>query len=189
MLLEPYVSITGSGPALVLLHGWGLHGGIWQTLLPQLEKHYTVHNVDLPGFGRSPIHNGDYDFDYLVDSVAMILPEKCFLLGWSMGGMVATALAAQFPQKIEKLITVATNPAFVANDNWQFGMQAKILESFIEYLQEDYEATLIRFLSIQTMGSATQKEDIKQLKETVFLHGQPAKKALRGGLEILRDVN
>ena len=51
MLLEPYVSITGSGPALVLLHGWGLHGGIWQTLLPQLEKHYTVHNVDLPGFG------------------------------------------------------------------------------------------------------------------------------------------
>ncbi|WP_196140278.1 pimeloyl-ACP methyl ester esterase BioH [Aliikangiella sp. G2MR2-5] len=188
MKLKPFVNVSGQGPALVLLHGWGLHGGIWETVLPQLESQFTVHNIDLPGFGYSPVHNGDYTFDYLVDSVAAVLPEKCFLLGWSLGGMVATKLAIDLPDKIEKLITVASNPSFVANDDWH-GMQAQVLESFIQYLEEDYEGTLIKFLGIQTMGSATQKDDIKKLKDTVFIHGQPSKKALRGGLQILHDIN
>ena len=189
MNLKPYVNVTGSGPALALIHGWGLHGGIWQTVLPQLEKSFTVYNIDMPGFGYSPVHNGDYDLDYLVESISAVLPERCHLLGWSLGGLVATAIAIQHPQRIERLITVASNPCFVAGDDWQFGMQAQVLESFMAYLEEDFEGTLIRFLGIQTMGSATQKEDIKLLKEAVFLHGQPSKKALRGGLQILHDAD
>lgn len=194
MILKPYVKVTGNGPALVLLHGWGLHGGIWETILPQLEQHFTIYNVDLPGFGHSAVHNGEYTLDYLVDSVASILPlqtseQPCYVLGWSLGGLIATALALNYPEKISKLITVASNPCFVAGDNWQYGMQAKVLESFMGYLKEDYEGTLIRFLSIQTMGSLTQKEDIKRLKETVFIHGQPSPKALAGGLQILHDID
>lgn len=188
MKLLPFVKQSGTGPALVLLHGWGLHGGIWETVLPQLEQNFTVYNVDLPGFGYSPVHNGDYSLDYLVESVAAILPEECYLLGWSLGGLVATALTLKCQSKIKKLITVASNPSFVANENWH-GMQAQLLESFMQYLDEDYEGTLIRFLGIQTMGSASQKEDIKLLKETVFIHGQPSKKAMKGGLEILHDIN
>lgn len=189
MKLKPYVQVSGQGKPLVLLHGWGLHGGIWETVLPEFEKHFSVYNVDLPGFGRSPVYNGDYTMDYLVESVLSVLPEKFDLLGWSLGGLVATALSLEEPQRVKKLITVASNPAFVAGENWQYGMQAKVLTSFIDYLEEDYEGTLIRFLGIQTMGSATQKEDIKRLKESVFLHGQPSKKALRGGLKILNDIN
>ena len=189
MNLQPYVFKSGNGPNLALLHGWGLHGGIWETILPQLEAHFTVHNIDLPGFGRSPIHNGDYDLNYLVESVSKVIPEDSLVIGWSLGGLVATAIALDKPNKVNRLITVASNPSFVATDEWQYGMQANILESFIDYLEEDYEGTLIRFLGIQTMGSATQKEDIKKLKEAVFLHGQPSKKALRGGLQILHDMN
>jgi len=189
MALKPFVQVSGNGPALALIHGWGLHGGIWQTVLPQLEEHFTVYNIDMPGFGRSPVHNGDYDFGYLVDAIADVLPDSCHLMGWSLGGLVATGLAIRLPQKIQRLVTVASNPCFVANESWKFGMQAQTLESFIDYLEEDYEGTLIRFLGIQTMGSATQKEDIKKLKDAVFLHGQPSKKALRGGLQILHDMN
>lgn len=209
MKLQSFVEISGSGPNLVLLHGWGLHGGIWQTILPLLEAHFTVHNVDLPGFGHSPVHNGEYNLDYLVDSVESILPEKCTLMGWSLGGVVATAVALKDaqnnhashnslpknnpvknnPPKIDKLITVASSPCFVANENWQYGMDQDVLESFIGYLAEDFKGTLIKFLAIQTMGSPTQKEDVAQLKETVFIHGLPAEKALKGGLQILRDVN
>lgn len=186
MSLKPFVKKSGQGPALVLLHGWGLHGGIWDSVLPELEQYFTVFNIDLPGFGYSPVHNGEYSLDYLVDSVAEVLPEKCFMVGWSIGGMVATKLAIRFPEKIEKLVTVASNPCFVEQGDWK-GMKVDILESFISYLEEDYEGTLIRFLGIQTMGSATQKADIKLLKEKVFIHGQPSKKALRGGLQILRN--
>ncbi len=186
MTLKPFVNISGQGSAIALLHGWGLHGGIWETLVPKLAENYTVHNIDLPGFGYSPVYNGDYNLDYLVDSVADVLPEECVLLGWSLGGLVATKLAINYPEKIKKLITVSSNPSFVANDNWQ-GMKLDVLESFIGYLEEDYEGTLIRFLGIQTMGSKTQKDDLKMLKDTVFIHGQPSKKALRGGLQILKD--
>ena len=189
MKLKPYVNVSGSGPALALIHGWGLHGGIWQTVVPKLEQQFTVYNIDMPGFGYSAVHNGDYNLDYLVDSISQILPEKCHLLGWSLGGLVATAIALKYPQQIARLITVASNPCFVAGDEWQYGMQAQVLESFMAYLEEDFEGTLIRFLGVQTMGSATQKEDIKLLKEAVFLHGQPSKKALRGGLQILHDAD
>lgn len=194
MKLKPFVNVTGSGDSLVLIHGWGLHGGIWETILPALEEQFSVYNIDLPGFGYSAVHNGEYTFDYLVESVESVLPDvdsdkPFYLMGWSLGGLVATALALRNPDKISKLITVASNPSFVADESWLYGMKAKILDSFINYLEEDYEGTLIRFLSIQTMGSATQKEDIKRLRESVFIHGQPSKKALYGGLRILRDVN
>ncbi len=189
MNLKPFVKISGQGPALVMLHGWGLHGGIWETILPKLETKFTIYNVDLPGFGYSPVHNGEYDLAYLVEMLAKILPEECYLLGWSLGGLVGTELAIEYPEKIKKLVTVASNPSFVIRNDWPFGMKAELLESFMNYLEEDYEGTLIRFLGIQTMGSATQKDDIKRLKDTVFIHGQPSKKALRGGLKILHDVN
>lgn len=189
MNLQPYVFKSGSGPNLVLIHGWGLHGGIWETVLPQLEAHFTVYNIDLPGFGRSPVHNGDYSLDYLVETVSEVIPEQSLVIGWSLGGLIATGIALDKPHKVKRLITVASNPSFVATKDWKHGMQADVLESFIDYLEEDYETTLIRFLGIQTMGSATQKEDIKKLKVAVFMHGQPSKKALRGGLEILHDMN
>jgi pimeloyl-[acyl-carrier protein] methyl ester esterase len=190
-MLKPFCQVTGNGPALVLLHGWGLHGGIWETILPKLNQDFTVYTIDLPGFGRSPIANTDYTLDYLVESVNSVVPDSdsFYLLGWSLGGLVAKAFSLQYPEKIKKLITVASSPCFVASDNWQHAMPIHILESFIGYLKDDYEGTLIRFLAIQTMGSETQKDDINQLKETVFIHGQPAPKALSGGLEILQQTN
>lgn len=189
MILKPHVNITGTGPNLALIHGWGLHGGIWNTLLPQLEKKFTIYNIDLPGFGRSAVHDGLYNLDYLVESVAVVIPDSCYLLGWSLGGLVATGLALKRPNCIKKLITVASNPSFVADEQWQYGMQANALKSFMKDLEQDYEGTVLRFLGVQTMGSATQKEDLKQLKASVFTHGQPAPKALRGGLQILYETN
>lgn len=193
MRQKPHVQITGKGPNLVLLHGWGLHGGIWQTILPRLEQNFTVHNVDLPGFGKSKFKNEDcesrYDISYLIEAVTQILPERCYLMGWSLGGVVATALARNLGGKIEKLITVSSSPCFVANESWSYGMDKQTLESFIGYLSEDFKATLNRFLMIQTMGSPTQKQDVAQLKETVFRYGLPSEKALSGGLQILHDVD
>lgn len=188
-----HVSISGQGPNLVLLHGWGLHGGIWETVLPSLEAQYTVHNIDMPGFGRSvemlESTNLRYDLDFLLDNIGPILPEQCHLMGWSLGGAVATALALRYPDKVSKLVTVASSPCFVTNPEWPYAMDKIVLEQFIGYLKKDFRGTLIKFLSIQTMGSPTQKKDVAQLKETVFGLGMPAEKALKGGLDTLNDVN
>lgn len=189
MALQPYFEQVGQGPDLVLLHGWGVHGGIFEQLYETLAQHFRVTNIDLPGFGRSPMPNDPYTIELLADQVLKVVPDNAHFLGWSMGGLLASFIAIHHPQRVNKLVTVASNPYFLVDENWPYAMQTKVMENFVTLLEEDYETTLIRFLAIQTMGSETQKQDIQRLKETVFLHGQPAKKALRGGLNILKDVD
>lgn len=189
MALQPYFEQVGSGPDLVLLHGWGVHGGIFESLYPALSQHFRITNIDLPGFGRSPMPNDDYTIEMMAQQLLKVIPEKAHYLGWSMGGLLATYLACHHPERVNKLITVGSNPHFLVRDDWPYAMQPKVMENFVTLLEEDYETTLIRFLVIQTLGSETQKQDVQKLKETVFVHGRPAKKALRGGLNVLKQVD
>jgi len=55
-----HVDVHGSGAPLVLLHGWGMHSGIWDTIVPQLAPHVRVHCVDLPGHGYSKLPSPVY---------------------------------------------------------------------------------------------------------------------------------
>ena len=48
-----HVEVRGSGPDLVLLHGWALHGGMWGPWLDHLATHRRLHVIDLPGHGHS----------------------------------------------------------------------------------------------------------------------------------------
>ena len=89
----------GQGPDLVLLHGWGMNGAVWHGIAQQLAPHYRVHLVDLPGFGNSLLADEvDYSLPWLAEQVAAILPQKCHLLGWSLGGLVASQLALTHPR-------------------------------------------------------------------------------------------
>lgn len=187
--LQPYIESHGHGEDLVLLHGWGLHSGIWELLLEDLSKHFRVHLIDLPGFGRSPIPSAEYSLDLLTEQVLKVAPANAHYLGWSLGGVVATNIALEFSERVTSLVTVASSPRFVQTENWPSAMKANVMDSFCRFLEEDYQGTIIRFLAIQAMGSETQKDDIKFLKDTVFVHGTPATKALRGGLAMLNDID
>lgn len=49
-----YWQTLGEGKThLVLLHGWGLNAQVWQSIITRLSSHFTLHLVDLPGYGRS----------------------------------------------------------------------------------------------------------------------------------------
>lgn len=178
-----------SATPLVLLHGWGMHSQVWDCIMPALLSHRAVMVIDLPGMGRSPLPGGDYTLDFLVEQVAKVAPPQAVWLGWSMGGMVAARLAQRFPARVEALITVATNPRFVADASWPHAVPPAVLTQFRALFAEDWQGTLIRFLALQCKDSATMKDDIRSLKDMVFHHGLPATKALRCGLEILQDAD
>ena len=174
---------------LVLLHGWGLHSIVWDDVMPGLLERYRVTVVDLPGMGQSPLPSGDYDLDFVVAQLRRVLPERCHLMGWSLGGLVAMALAAREPERVQSLRTLATTPRFVAADDWPAAMPAEILASFAEVLEEDQEGTLVRFLALNCKGADTMREDVRKLRDILYFCGLPAGRALRGGLEILRDTD
>lgn len=169
---------------LVYLHGWGLHGGIWS----ETAKLLPGSTPDLPGYGNLATVS-PYSAESLADALAPTLPDGSVVCGWSLGGMVALALAVRHPHKVARLILVATNPVFVSRPDWPHGLAPGVLSEFALALGQDYRATLLRFLSLQARGGDQARSVIERLRERVFLRGEPAAEILAAGLQLLRDVD
>ena len=182
------VEVSGHGAPLVLLHGWGMHGGIWGDAAAQLAQSFTVHTVDLPGFGASPAL-GTTNLDTLVCALSEHFSEPVHVCGWSLGGQVALHWALREPAKINKLIVVASTPCFAARADWMCAMPVDVLEKFAAELEQDHAATLRRFIALQLRGSENGRELLSTLREKLFSRGEPDKEALRAGLAILRDID
>jgi pimeloyl-[acyl-carrier protein] methyl ester esterase len=203
-----HVEVTGSGAPLVMLHGWGMHGGVWSDAARKLAADFHVHNVDLPGHGfsrdvgwveRSDTHHfpetGDgYRYaqpilQVIVDELSSAFPEPINLCGWSLGGIIAQHWAVLEPEKVRRLILVSSTPCFAARKDWAFGMPQETLAQFASELEKNHTATLRRFLALQARGSEGERELLASLREKLFSRGEPHLDALRGGLAILRDAD
>ena len=180
---------TGQGPDVVLLHGWGMNGDVWEGILPALTARYRTTIVDLPGHGRSMNSLDDYNLPNLARTIAAAIPQKAIVVGWSLGGMVASQLALDNPAQVTKLILVASAPQFVRDTSWPDGTDDTMLKGFADELTQNYQQTIKRFIAIQALGSDHAREQQRTLRERVFRHGQPQAAALEGGLDILRSAN
>ena len=80
---------------LVLLHGWGLNAEVWRCIDEELSSHFTLHLVDLPGFGRSRGF-GAMSLADMAEAVLRQAPDKAIWLGWSLGGLVASHMPTLF---------------------------------------------------------------------------------------------
>lgn len=178
---------VGQGPDLVLLHGWGMHAGIWMPIVDLLAAQFRLHLIDLPGHGLSaPLES--FTLDAVCDALIQVVPERAHWLGWSLGGLLALEFSARNPQRVERLILMASNPCFVASDDWPHGMARGVLEGFAQDLLQDHQATLNRFLALVARGSAD-KTVLRELRRAVSAVPPPDESALRGGLAILRDAD
>lgn len=102
----------GEGPHLVLVHGLGSDAARdWGRLMAPLGRRFHVYAPDLPGFGRSDRpRDADFGIPMQVEAVraflAVVGVERTRLVGISMGGWIATRLAAENPGKVERLVLV-----------------------------------------------------------------------------------
>lgn len=172
---------------LVLLHGWGLNAQVWDYIVPELSSHFTLHLVDLPGYGRSTGFPA-MSLNEMAEIVLANAPERAIWLGWSLGGLVASQIALMAPACVSGLITVASSPCFSEQASWP-GIKPDVLASFQKQLSEDFQRTVERFLALQTMGTETSRQDARQLKNAVLSLPMPAQEVLNGGLEILKTVD
>ena len=97
--------------------------------------------------------------------------------------------AMRDPQQVERLVLVTSTPCFAGRDDWQFGMPQDTLLQFAADLEKNHTETLRRFLGLQVRGSEGERELLATLRESLFSHVEPDPDALRGGLEILRDLD
>ncbi len=184
MSMELHVESVGQGPALVLIHGWGLHGGIWSDLWPRLSRQQRVICPDLPGHGASP-RTADLDLQKLVEAVAYNAPRRATYVGWSLGGLIAIELARRLPQRVERLVLMATTPKFMSSPDWPCGVAPDVLESFATELTADYRKTVRDFLTLQVRGDSHAVELLRTLRRRVFAHGEPDPGALADCLGVL----
>src|SRR5687768_11410363 len=106
--LTVHYEVAGEGPAVVLIHGLSGSGRWWAYNVPALAQQYQVYNVDLIGFGRSRGQRlvlreaGNWLAEWL--QVAEI--KRAHLVGHSMGGYIATEVAATAPEAVRRLVLV-----------------------------------------------------------------------------------
>ena len=99
---------AGSGPAVVLLHGYAETSRMWRPLIPRLAPRFRVIAPDLPGIGGSGIPTDGLDMTHAAMRVHTLVKSlgvpKAVVVGHDIGLMVAYAYAAQFPAEVEKLV-------------------------------------------------------------------------------------
>jgi pimeloyl-ACP methyl ester carboxylesterase len=102
----------GSGPLLLLIHGITNSSASWEPVLSLLERDFTVIAPDLLGHGDSDKPRGDYSLgasaSLLRDLMVALGHERATFAGHSLGGGIAMQIAYQFPERVERLVLVAS---------------------------------------------------------------------------------
>lgn len=179
-----HIETVGSGPDLVLIHGWAMHGGIFAPLTPLLAERFRVHLVDLPGHGFSRGDAGTCDLAIWAERVLDATPAAIWV-GWSLGGLVALQAARARPAQVRGLVEIAASPCFVNAEDWKFGVDLAVFAQFALGLRENYRDAIERFLALETLGSANAQAELRELKTLVFAHGEPDLDVLERGLNML----
>lgn len=102
---ELFYEITGSGPAVVLVHGFSFDLRMWDDQIPPLAHGHTVVRYDLRGFGRSSVPSGPFSHHEDLATLAAALDlERFDLVGLSLGGGVAVDFAISHPARVGRLV-------------------------------------------------------------------------------------
>jgi pimeloyl-ACP methyl ester carboxylesterase len=106
--VQIYVRVGGKGPAVVLLHGFGETGDMWEPLAAELVRDHTVVVPDLRGMGLSSVPAGGYDKKTQGEDVAGVLDalkiDKAALVTHDIGNMVGYAFAAEHPDRVTQFV-------------------------------------------------------------------------------------
>ncbi|MGW4518368.1 alpha/beta fold hydrolase [Streptomyces sp. NPDC004393] len=106
--LRQHVVIGGNGPALLLVHGWPETWYAWRLLMPTLAKDFTVIAVDQRGIGLTDKPQNGYDTGTLAGDLAALMDalghQRFAVVGHDTGMPIAYALAADHPERVDRLV-------------------------------------------------------------------------------------
>ncbi len=197
--LQFNVDRVGSGPPLILLHGFTGSAKGWTEHAREFGEHFTTYAVDLIGHGRtdSPPDPARYRMEPCVEDLVVLLDrleiESTALLGYSMGGRVALHLSVAAPQRISALVLESASPGIA--DKAERDARVKSDETLADYIeQEGLEAFVDRWENLPLFASQRRlPAEVQQRHRAQRLHNNPVGLAnsLRGmgagAMEPVRD--
>ena len=150
--LPLYVRDVGTGPAVILIHGWPLHADMWEHQTQFLaENGHRVLAYDRRGFGRSAQPWRGYDYDTLADDLHALI-EQCgakevAIVGFSMGGgEVARYMSRHGGARVTHAALIsAVTPYMMKTDDNQDGVDPSVFEEIEQGLRKDRPAFLAEF--------------------------------------------
>lgn len=187
--MKVYSETTGAGRDLVLLHGWGMNLAVWSSISARLATHYRVTVLELPGHGASDYDPQSAALDDWTLACLQAAPAQADWIGWSLGGQLAVRAALLAPERVGRLLLVASSPRFVRADDWQQAVPEATLRQFAETLRNNPRQTLSRFLSLQVQGDDQARQTLRLLRQESEQRPAPDARALRHGLELLLQVD
>ncbi|GAA5631442.1 pimeloyl-[acyl-carrier protein] methyl ester esterase [Acinetobacter calcoaceticus] len=165
---------------ILLITGWGGGAELLKPLHEALEKQgHVVERID--------IFNALND-DVLQQHVELAVKFDV-IVGWSLGGQLATILVNQIQQQYVQqkvLITLASNPCFVAQSDWSAAMSVETFMQFKQSFEQDAISTLKRFGLLVCQGASSAKKDFLAMQK--LIRPQPIA-LLKQGLQLLEQLN
>lgn len=117
-----HYEVHGSGPPLILTHGYSSTSGMWQGQIAALSRHYKLVLWDMRGHGQSdyPDDAAAYSEALTVADIAALLDsvgaEKAIVGGLSLGGYMSLAFYRSHPERVRALLIIDTGPGFKKDD-------------------------------------------------------------------------
>ena len=118
-----YYQKKGTGPEVVLIHGFLASGRIFEPLTEYLSSRFSVTTIDLPGFGQSydvPVPQTVEELSQLcIETIQSAGIEKCSILGHSLGAWIALEISLQRPDLLEKAVLYGGSPDGICPDRFE----------------------------------------------------------------------
>jgi pimeloyl-[acyl-carrier protein] methyl ester esterase len=116
--MSVYKEVEGQGQDVVILHGWNCDSRHMQPIVDQLSNSYRVTTIDLPGCGKSIWQEHIKTIHDIADIIQPHLPENAIYIPWSFSGLVTFSIAAQYPERVKRIVGIGITPKFIEAENW-----------------------------------------------------------------------
>jgi pimeloyl-[acyl-carrier protein] methyl ester esterase len=183
-----HIKIIGKGRPIVLIHGWGMSGKIWEEFSKLMKYKNKLYIIDLPGMGKSQIIK-PYKIDNLIDKIHELIPERVTIIGWSLGGQIAMKYCLKYPKNVKNLVCISSTPCFISKLGWEYGISINFFSKFKNNLLNNWKKTLKSFFLLQIKEDKESKNILKKLENDFMGQQLPTKEGLEKSLEILAEID